>query len=122
MNAITVVALSLHDVIIDIFIHLTKLIAYDLCDYFPLQSKFEGSPVSVSNLTTDWNSGIAVATLVNAVAPGLCPECVDMKPQNALQNATHAMQLAEDWLGIPQVNGTLCLLSIQKIIYYAIWL
>ena len=27
-----------------------------------------------------------------------------MDPANALQNATRAMQLAEDWLGIPQVS------------------
>ena len=26
-----------------------------------------------------------------------------MDPQNALENASHSMKLAEDWLGIPQV-------------------
>ena len=30
-----------------------------------------------------------------------------MDPNNALQNATHAMKLADDWLGIPQVNDRL---------------
>ena len=30
-----------------------------------------------------------------------------MDPNNALQNATHAMKLADDWLGIPQVNERL---------------
>ena len=58
----------------------------------------------MGNFTTDWNDGIAVAALVDSVAPGLCPEYVDMDPQDALENASHAMKLAEDWLGVPQVN------------------
>ena len=32
-----------------------------------------------------------------------------MDPNNALQNATHAMKLADDWLGIPQVIITILL-------------
>lgn len=27
-----------------------------------------------------------------------------MKPENALQNAKEAMNLADDWLGVPQVS------------------
>ena len=45
-----------------------------------------------------------MATLVDAIAPGLCPEYVDMEPQNALENASHAMKLAEDWLDVPMVR------------------
>ena len=45
-----------------------------------------------------------MAALVDAMAPGLCPENEDMDPQNALHNATHAMKLAEDWLEVPQVS------------------
>ena len=55
------------------------------------------------NFTSDWNDGIAVAALVDACAPGLCPEADSMDPNNALQNATYAMTLADIWLGIPQV-------------------
>ena len=55
------------------------------------------------NLTSDWNDGILVAKLVDSIAPGLCPECDTMEPQNALENATHAMRMADEWLGIPQV-------------------
>lgn len=44
-----------------------------------------------------------MAALVDAHAPGLCPDADSMNPNDALNNATKAMQLADDWLGIPQV-------------------
>ena len=58
----------------------------------------------VVNFTKDWNDGTLIAALVDAMAPGLCPEHRSMDPRNALENATHAMQLAEDWLDVPQVK------------------
>ena len=58
----------------------------------------------MNNFTTDWNDGVVVAALVDACAPGLCPEYATMDPQNALENASHAMKLADDWLGVPQVS------------------
>ncbi len=57
----------------------------------------------VKNFTSDWNDGTTVAALVDAMAPGLCPEYAIMNKENALENATHAMKMAEDWLGVPQV-------------------
>ncbi len=59
---------------------------------------------TINNLTTDWNDGTLIAALVDAHAPGLCPEADTMDPQNALENASHAMKLAEDWLDVPQVS------------------
>lgn len=44
-----------------------------------------------------------VASLVDAVAPGLCTEAYTMKPEDALENAQLAMGRAEEWLGVPQV-------------------
>lgn len=35
--------------------------------------------------------------------PGLCPEWVEWDPHNKLENATTAMNLAEDHLGVAQV-------------------
>ena len=58
---------------------------------------------NVSNFTSDWNDGTLIAALVDAVAPGLCPEAYNMAPENALENAQLAMGLAEKWLGVPQV-------------------
>nr|WAW84872.1 filamin-like 2 [Halisarca dujardinii] len=57
----------------------------------------------VANFRSDWNDGVIVAALVDAMAPGLCPEFGTFDPRDALKNAAHAMKLAEDWLGIPQV-------------------
>ena len=60
--------------------------------------------VPMDNLDKDWNDGRAVACLVDAVAPGLLPECEDLDPTDRLENARQAMQVAEDWLGVPQVD------------------
>lgn len=62
---------------------------------------------NVTNFTNDWNSGIAIAALVDALAPGLCPEAEAMDASNALGNARHAMTLAEQWLEVPQVSTQL---------------
>ena len=45
-----------------------------------------------------------VAALVDATAPGLCPEAYTMKPEDGLENARNAMTLARDWLGVPMVG------------------
>lgn len=58
----------------------------------------------VKNFTKDWNDGTTIAALVDALAPGLCPEYAIMNPETALENATHAMKLAEEWLGVPMVS------------------
>ncbi|CAH8522190.1 unnamed protein product [Dicrocoelium dendriticum] len=57
----------------------------------------------VRNFTTDWNNGIAVGALVDACAPGLCPDWPDWDKRQALRNATEAMTAAEDWLSVPQL-------------------
>ena len=59
----------------------------------------------VTNFTSDWNDGTLVGALVDAMAPGLCPEHEAMNPANAFQNASHAMKLGEDWLDVPQVRS-----------------
>ncbi len=46
------------------------------------------------------------------MAPGLCPEHEAMEPDTALQNASHAMKLAEDWLDVPMVN-----ISVGRLFY-----
>ncbi|XP_050427022.1 filamin-A isoform X1 [Adelges cooleyi] len=66
-----------------------------------IQSKVPDLPIS--NFTTDWNDGKAVGALVDAVAPGLCPDWPNWKSENALQNAKEAMGLADDWLDVKQL-------------------
>lgn len=57
----------------------------------------------ISNFTTDWNDGRAIGALVDSCAPGLYPDWSNNDPSNKLRNAKEAMDLAEQWLGIPQL-------------------
>ncbi|XP_046683134.1 filamin-A isoform X3 [Homalodisca vitripennis] len=66
-----------------------------------IQSKLPDLPVT--NFTSDWNDGRAVGALVDAVAPGLCPDWQDWNPKDAIENATEAMGLADDWLNVRQL-------------------
>ncbi|XP_043250796.1 filamin-A isoform X1 [Colletes gigas] len=66
-----------------------------------IQSKLPDLPIS--NFTSDWNDGRAVGALVDAVAPGLCPDWQNWNPNNAVRNASQAMGLADDWLNISQL-------------------
>ncbi|KAK4306993.1 hypothetical protein Pmani_021217 [Petrolisthes manimaculis] len=66
-----------------------------------IQSKLPDLPIT--NFTNDWNDGRAVGALVDSVAAGLCPDWPDWVPADALKNATEAMNLADNWLGVPQL-------------------
>lgn len=68
----------------------------------------------MKNLTSDWNDGTLIAALVDALAPGLCPEHAIMDPKNAQENASQAMKLAEDWLDVPQVS--LCSSTLKGVV------
>jgi filamin len=57
----------------------------------------------ISNFTTDWNNGRAIGALVDSCAPGLYPDWQNNDPRNRANNAKEAMELAEEWLGIPQL-------------------
>ncbi|XP_058791414.1 filamin-A isoform X2 [Phymastichus coffea] len=66
-----------------------------------IKSKVPDMPIN--NFTSDWNDGRAVGALVDAIAPGLCPDWQSWDPKDAAQNAAEAMGLADDWLNIPQL-------------------
>lgn len=57
----------------------------------------------IGNFTNDWTSGKAVGALVDACAPGLCPDWDIWDPKDAVQNASEAMGLADDWLNVRQL-------------------
>uniref|UniRef100_A0A0V0J843 Calponin-homology (CH) domain-containing protein n=1 Tax=Schistocephalus solidus TaxID=70667 RepID=A0A0V0J843_SCHSO len=66
-----------------------------------VNSKMPDLPVK--NLTTDWNSGVAIGALVDACAPGLCPDWDSWGNRKPIENATEAMTAAEQWLDVPQL-------------------
>ena len=45
-----------------------------------------------NNFNKDWNDGRAIACLVDAVAPGLFPECEKLDPSEALKNARQSIK------------------------------
>lgn len=62
--------------------------------------------ITIGNFTSDWNDGRAIGAVLESCYPGLFPNWADQDPTNALENARQAMDLAEQWLGIPQVNSS----------------
>ncbi|XP_076028123.1 filamin B a isoform X2 [Genypterus blacodes] len=66
-----------------------------------IQNKVPDLPIN--NFSKDWRNGRALGALVDSCAPGLCPDWETWDPVKPVENATEAMQLADDWLGIPQV-------------------
>ncbi|KAJ0050245.1 hypothetical protein NL108_014312 [Boleophthalmus pectinirostris] len=66
-----------------------------------IQNKVPDLPIT--NFSQDWRDGRALGALVDSCAPGLCPDWETWDSVKPVQNATEAMQLADDWLGIPQV-------------------
>lgn len=57
----------------------------------------------IANFKTDWNNGINLACLVDALNPGTFPNCRELDPHNTLENLVQAMRLAEDNLAIKPV-------------------
>uniref|UniRef100_A0A1A9V6E1 Calponin-homology (CH) domain-containing protein n=1 Tax=Glossina austeni TaxID=7395 RepID=A0A1A9V6E1_GLOAU len=57
----------------------------------------------INNFTNDWTTGKAVGALVDACAPGLCPDWEVWDSKDAVQNASEAMGLADDWLNVRQL-------------------
>ncbi|CAL8084394.1 unnamed protein product [Calicophoron daubneyi] len=66
-----------------------------------LNNKLRDRPVK--NFTSDWNDGTAIGALVDACAPGLCPDWRQWEPKQNLRNAREAMNAAEQWLDVPQL-------------------
>ena len=58
---------------------------------------------NVKNFTTDWRDGRNLSALVDYCKPGLIPDHASLDPNNALENCTRAMDIAEKELGVPSV-------------------
>ncbi len=57
----------------------------------------------IFNFTTSWRDGRNLSALINYCDPDLLPDHSSLDPASGLENTKHAMKLAEDKLGIPQV-------------------
>ncbi|ELU02482.1 hypothetical protein CAPTEDRAFT_100310, partial [Capitella teleta] len=66
-----------------------------------IQSKVPDRPIT--NFTSDWKDGKVVGALVDALAPGLCPDWEDWNPKDGVKNAKEAMDAAQQWLDVPQL-------------------
>ncbi len=57
----------------------------------------------VANFTTDWNTGVNLACLVDSISPGVFPSARDLDPHDALENLVRAMRVGEDHLSVKPV-------------------
>nr|CAH7749585.1 unnamed protein product [Callosobruchus chinensis] len=57
----------------------------------------------VSNLTTDWNTGVLLSALVDYCRPGLFPHWRKLDKANGIENCRRAMEISQKELGIPAV-------------------
>jgi filamin len=57
----------------------------------------------ITNFSSDWNDGTAIAALVEALCPGSIPNCNKLSPKDAIKNATLGEDAAEKHLDIPQL-------------------
>ena len=57
--------------------------------------------LEIKNFSTDWNNGIALCALIDAIRPGLCPNHASLNPKTGLTNCELGMELAEKHLNIP---------------------
>uniref|UniRef100_A0AC34GPB6 Calponin-homology (CH) domain-containing protein n=1 Tax=Panagrolaimus sp. ES5 TaxID=591445 RepID=A0AC34GPB6_9BILA len=68
-----------------------------------IRSKLPAS-FPVSNLTSDWNDGFALAALVEGCVPGLKVGWKNWDPTTPLENTKKAMELAHEHLGIDKAS------------------
>lgn len=58
---------------------------------------------NITNFTTDWNSGIALAALLEYCKPGLFANWKSLSPKNAAQNCSQSMTIAQTELNVPMI-------------------
>ena len=56
---------------------------------------------NVTNFTTNWSDGVVLSALINKLKPGLITDITYSQP---LETICHALNVAEEHFGIPQVR------------------
>lgn len=57
----------------------------------------------INNFTSDWNSGLSLAALVDYCRPGLIPHWKNLDPRDGERNCRLAMTIAKNELSVPVV-------------------
>lgn len=57
----------------------------------------------VTNLTTDWNSGVLLSALLDYCEPGLFSHWRHLDPSQSIKNCENAMNIAQREFGVPKV-------------------
>ena len=72
---------------------------------------------NITNLSSDWQSGFALLSLVDTIKSGLIPPLSTLDPSKGLQNCTLAMKIAKNHLKIPQILAPedICDLNIDEV-------
>uniref|UniRef100_A0AAF5HXR8 Apple domain-containing protein n=1 Tax=Strongyloides stercoralis TaxID=6248 RepID=A0AAF5HXR8_STRER len=59
--------------------------------------------IKLTNFRTNWNSGKALAALINFCQPGLFEEWRNLNPNTSYENCKKALEIAEKYLNVPAV-------------------
>ena len=58
---------------------------------------------NITNFNKDWNNGVNLSCLLDALLPGTIPDCRQLDPHKSLDNLTRAMKIGEEHLGVKPV-------------------
>ena len=58
---------------------------------------------NITNFNKDWNNGVNLSCLLNALLPGALPDCQTLDPHQSLDNLVQAMKIGEEHLAIKPV-------------------
>ncbi|CEF63050.1 Jitterbug [Strongyloides ratti] len=59
--------------------------------------------IKLTNFRTNWNTGKALAALINYCQPGLFEDWRNLDPNNSYENCKKGLELAEKYLNVPSV-------------------
>ena len=59
--------------------------------------------IKIINFTVNWNNGIALCALIEALKPGACSQYASLSSANKVENCRLAMDLAEEYFNIPSI-------------------
>lgn len=74
----------------------------------------EYKKVSIENLTTSWQNGIAFNAIIHRFRPHLVENFFNLNPNNATENCDQAFKIAEEFLEIPKLFDSEDIVDVLK--------